>query len=137
MKTIFLSAALFICSLLHSQTALQKNPLEPFNQLEINGDITVYLNQTNEETISASSDDFAGIKYDLTNGLLKINGEAGKVYLHLKNIEKLVLNGSSEVYSSDTLKVDPEDGKFYEDRGRQFKTSCRISRWHIWFPSKP
>jgi hypothetical protein len=104
MKPIFLIAALVFCTLAHSQTGLQKIPLQPFNQLEINGDITVYLNQTDEETISASADDLASIKYEVSEGKLKISGEAGKIYLHLMNIEKIMLKGSSEVYSSDTLK---------------------------------
>jgi len=106
MKTItFVSALLFTITAL-AQTSLQKIPVEPFNQLEIGGRITVYINPTGEESVSISPEDFKNLSYSVKEGVLKLNGGSGKVYLHTKTLNQLSVTDAAEAYSSDTLKGD-------------------------------
>ena len=86
MKTIsfFLVAALILgINTVNAQGSLERKVLEPFTSLKINGDVDVYVNQSNEPGISASAKDLKSIQYQIVNGVLEINGGSeNHIYVH-------------------------------------------------------
>ncbi len=108
MKTIsFLFAAAFTlaATCVKAQGSLERKSLGTFNSLIIRGAVDVYVNQSNEPGISASTEDFGSLNYEVKNGALEINGGAqGHVYVHVPSLSAIEIYGNSDVYSSDTLK---------------------------------
>lgn len=108
MKTtsFFFAAALtFMSNLVTAQGSLERKVLEPFTSLKINGDVNIYVNQSNEPGISASAKDLKSLQYQIVNGMLEINGgPKNQIYVHTQGLSRIEVSGNSDVYSSDTLK---------------------------------
>ena len=108
MKTnsFFFAAALILgFNTINAQGSLERKVLEPFTSLKINGDVDVYLNQSNEPGISASAKDLKSLQYQIVNGTLEIKGGSeNHIYVHSQGLSRIELAGSSDVYSSDTLR---------------------------------
>lgn len=107
MKNSFLTTAILFCfsiSLI-AQTGLEKRELNNFQEINIDGKLDVYISQSNEESISASAEDFKTLQVTNENSVLLLNGvSGGKVYIKVKELNSLLITGASDVYSSDTLK---------------------------------
>jgi hypothetical protein len=115
MKNSIITAAimLFSCIALIAQTGLEKRDLTPFQEINIAGKLDVYISQSNEESISASEEDFKTMQMSNDKNVLLLSGASeGKIYIKVKEINSLLISGASDVYSSDTLK------------GNNFKLIC-------------
>jgi hypothetical protein len=85
---------------------LEKKSLEHYNSLLVRGDLEVFLAESGETSISASSDMLKNISIRQDSGKLYLDGGKGKVYLKLNKLTSLDISGAAEVYSSDTLHAD-------------------------------
>jgi hypothetical protein len=83
---------------------LQKKNLEPFNKLIVSGDVTVYLKQSTENYISATQENFSMMSQQVSDNSLLISGGVDQVYVGVQNINEIILNGTSDVYATDTLR---------------------------------
>ena len=101
MKTIsfFFAAALILgINTVNAQGSLERKVLEPFTSLKINGDVDVYVNQSNEPGISASAKDLKSLQYQIVNGVLEINGGSeNHIYVHTQGLSRIELSGNSDV----------------------------------------
>jgi hypothetical protein len=108
MKTIslfFAAAFTWVATGVDAQDSLQRKSLETFSSLVVRGAVDVYVNQTTEAGISASSADFSSLNYAVKNGILEIDGMAkGHIYIHAPALSSVEIYGTSDVYSSDTLR---------------------------------
>lgn len=83
---------------------LQKKNLEPFNKLIVSGDVKVYLKQSNENYISATAENFSMMSQQVSDNSLLISGGVDQVYVGVQNLNEIILNGTSDVYTTDTLR---------------------------------
>lgn len=83
---------------------LQKKNLEPFNKLIVSGDVKVYLKQSTENYISATPENFSMMSQQVSDNSLLISGGVDQVYVGTQNLNEIILNGTSDVYSTDTLR---------------------------------
>lgn len=105
MKTLLLLSLAFLLNVAGSaQTGLEKKTLSSFKQLVINGASTVYLNQSTDESISASSDYLASSDYSVKEDVLTIDGNSEKIYINFIELISIQIKGNADVYSSDTIK---------------------------------
>ena len=105
MKTISLFSAMIISLASFAQTdGLQKKNLEPFNKLIVSGDVKVYLKQSAENYISATPENFSMMSQQVSDNSLLISGGVDQVYVGTQNLSEIILNGTSDVYSTDTLR---------------------------------
>jgi len=104
MKTLLLLSLAFLLNVAGSaQTGLEKKTLSSFKQLVINGASTVYLNQSTDESISASSDYLASSDYSVKEDVLTIDGNSEKIYINFIELISIQIKGNADVYSSDTI----------------------------------
>lgn len=116
-KLIVFFAALLITGIASAQKDLIYDPnaeIRPLNgsftAVQVSGGIDIYISQADQEAVavSASEERFkAGIKTDVSNGLLRIyyEGEKGwssknrkiKVYISAKTLNKIEASGASDV----------------------------------------
>ncbi len=105
MKTISLFSALMISFAAIAQNdGLEKKSLEPFNKLIVSGDVKVYLKQSNENYISATSESFSTMSQQVSDNSLLLSGRVDQVYVGVQNINEIIVNGTSEIYTTDTLR---------------------------------
>ena len=83
---------------------LEKKSLEPFNKLIVSGDVKVYLKQSNENYISATQENFSMMSQQVSDNSLLISGGVDQVYVGVQNLNEIILNGTSDVYTTDTLR---------------------------------
>jgi hypothetical protein len=83
---------------------LQKKNLEPFNKLIVSGDVKVYLKQSTENYISATEENFSMMSQQVSDNSLLISGGVDQVYVGVQNLNEIILNGTSDVYTTDTLR---------------------------------
>lgn len=83
---------------------LEKKSLEPFNKLIVSGDVKVYLKQSNENYISATSESFSTMSQQVSDNSLLLSGRVDQVYVGVQNINEIIVNGTSEIYTTDTLR---------------------------------
>jgi hypothetical protein len=115
MKNSILTVALMLisCISLFAQTGLEKRELTAFQEINIAGNLDIFISQSSEESISANAEDYKTIQISNDKNVLLLSGSSlGKVYIKLKELNSLIISGSSDVYSSDTLK------------GNNFKLIC-------------
>ena len=105
MKTISLFSAMVISLASFAQTdGLQKKNLESFNKLIVSGDVKVYLKQSPDNYISATPENFSMMSQQVSDNSLLISGGVDQVYVGTQNLNEIILNGTSDVYSTDTLR---------------------------------
>lgn len=105
MKTIALFSTLMISLAAFAQNdGLEKKNLESFNKLIVSGDVKVYLKQSTENYISATSESFSMMSQQVSDNALLISGGVEQVYVGAQNISEIIVNGTSEIYTTDTLR---------------------------------
>lgn len=104
MKAILISGALLLALQAGAQDGLEKRNIGAAQRILVNGDVDVYLKQSTENSLSASADDFRNISYEESDGQIIINGGDARLYLNLNEVREIVINGASDIYSSDTLR---------------------------------
>ena len=105
MKTIALFSTLMISLAAFAQNdGLEKKNLESFNKLIVSGDVKVYLKQSTENYISATSESFSMMSQQVSDNALLISGGVDQVYVGAQNISEIIVNGTSEIYTTDTLR---------------------------------
>lgn len=83
---------------------LDKHSVEPFDQLVVEGNATVFISQSNEESISINREGTGVPGYRVENDRLLVTGQTdGKVYVKFKTLRAIEVNGNANVYASDTL----------------------------------
>lgn len=105
MKTTALISALVLSIGAQAQDGLIRKSIQPFNSLIVNGDVKVYIKQNTENTLSASVDAFKEANFTQTGNELVINGGDGTFYLNTTGFSSLLVNGSADAISSDTLRA--------------------------------
>lgn len=107
MKTsVSFASVLLACSAVFAQTQgeLIKKELNPFSRISVNGTSTVYLIQTPQPYISIKQDEVKNVSYDVSGDQLNISGSGNDIYVGITALTEVLLEGASELYSSDTLK---------------------------------
>lgn len=98
-----------MCAITGSANAqeLERRPLENVNEIVVNGTSDVFIKINNGPSISASAEDFQQIQYEIQGDKLVLNsGGANAVYLQLNELQEITINGSGNLFSSDTLRTD-------------------------------
>jgi hypothetical protein len=105
-KSLVLCLVAFIAfSGISKAQELERRSIGNVNKLIINGASDVFLNLGNEASISASSDNFRQLNYEIDGTQLILNsGGADAVYLQVVDINEIILTGSGILMSSDTLR---------------------------------
>ncbi len=107
MKTLVSFVSLFLaCSGVFAQIQgeLIKKDLSPFSRISVNGASTVYLKQTPQPYISMKDDEMKDVSYEVKGDQLSISGSGDAIYVGVTQLSEILLEGASELYSSDTLK---------------------------------
>lgn len=105
MKSISLFSALLFCLGASAQTdGLEKKSLSSFNSLVVNGAPTIYLKQSSDNYISAMSDAFKAFTFETNNNQLVVNGGTEQIYIGASEIREIIINGTTDLYTSDTLR---------------------------------
>jgi hypothetical protein len=106
MKTILYSIALLsgINSFAQTPGELIKKELSSFSRISVGGETTVYLKQTSQPYISMQAGEEKGVSYELKDDQLTINGAGDAIYVGIVNLSSIKVEGTSDVYGSDTLK---------------------------------
>jgi len=90
-----------------AQDGLSKKAIEPFSTLEVNGSLIIFISQASENSISGTDETLRNLNYEISNGKLKIsqggNSANTSVYLSANNLEKILVNGISDIRSSNTI----------------------------------
>jgi hypothetical protein len=125
LSLILLSAA----SIAFSQTTKKTLELPDFKSIYVNSNYTVMLKQTNKQevVVEAPSDIFEASEIKVENGILMINMErkpdnpnksiwakiddikmnpSMKVYISMKNVGELMVNGSGKIISENSIAAD-------------------------------
>jgi len=120
---------LSIASFTFGQTTKKTLELPEFKSIYVNSNYTVYLKQTNKQevTVEALADIFAATEFKVENGILMINIERKpenpnkslwskiddiklnptmKVYVSLKNVSELQVNGGGKIISENSIAAD-------------------------------
>src|SRR6478752_2865045 len=122
---LLLSAA----SIAFAQATKKTLELPEFKSIYVNSNYTVYLKQSNKQevTVEALADIFAATEFKVENGVLMINIERKpenpnkslwskiddiklnptmKVYVSLKNVSELQVNGGGKIISENSIATD-------------------------------
>lgn len=90
-----------------AQDGLSKRAIEPFSAIEVNGSLIIFISQASENSISGTDETLRNLNYEISNGKLKIsqggNSANTSVYLNASNLEKIIVNGISDIRSSNTI----------------------------------
>lgn len=126
---LFTLVLLSVASLAFAQTTKKTLELSEFQSIYVNSNYTVYLKQTNKQEVSveALTEIYSLTEIKVENGVLLINVErkpdnpnksiwakiddiklnpAMKVYVSLKNINELQVNGGGKIVSENSLSSD-------------------------------
>jgi hypothetical protein len=126
---LFTLVLLSVASLAFAQTTNKTLELSEFQSIYVNSNYTVYLKQTNKQEVKveALSDIYSLTEIKVENGVLMINVErkpdnpnksiwakiddiklnpAMKVYVSVKNVNELMVNGGGKIISENSIASD-------------------------------